>query len=254
MSTSKEKWIKLYESQCFDESSLDYSIVEQHRQLLDYLSAVGNSAAFIFDLYKQQYIYASQNFNEILGTDLRDLLGKEGQQVTDNLLHPDDNFQFEQIQLSLYSFLFSLPVSRKMDYKHVYSFRVLNRQNNHIRFVSQQQVLALDKRGNIWLVMGIIDLAPIQDSNQEFEFSVLDYKTGEKLSVSDFMEDAIKLTRREQEVLQLIKDGLLSKEISDKLSISINTVNIHRQHILQKTNTNNTIEAINYAKKLGLFS
>lgn len=254
MSASKDKWAKLYESQCFDESLLDYSIIERHEQLLNYLSTVGNSAVFIFDLYKQQYIYASQNFNEILGIDLRDLLSKDGQQVTDNLLHFEDNFQFEQIQLNLYSFLFSLPVSQKMDYKHVYSFRVLNSLNTYIRFVSQQQVLELDKLGNIWLVMGIIDLAPNQNSSQEFEFSVLNYKTGEKLSTSYFIDDAIKLTKREKEVLQLIKDGLLSKEISGKLSISLNTVNIHRQNILQKTNTNNSIEAINYAKKLGLLS
>lgn len=254
MSTSKDKWTKLYESQCFDENLLDYSIVEQHKQLLDCLSIVGNSASFIFDLYKQEYIYASRNFNEIVGIDLRDMLGKEGHQVTDYLLHPEDNFQFEQIQLNLYSFLFSLPVSRKMDYKHVYSFRVINNQNKAIRFVSQQQVLELDKRGNIWLVMGIIDLAPNQDSNQEFEFSVLNYKTGEKLSLSGFRKDTVKLTQREKEVLQLIKDGLLSKEISDKLSISMNTVNIHRQNILQKTNTKNAIEAINYAKKMGLLS
>lgn len=163
MSALKDKWTKLYESQCFDESLLDYSIIKQHEQLLNYLSTVGNSAVFIFDLYKQRYIYASQNFNEILGMDLRDLISKEGQQVTDNLLHPEDNFQFEQIQLNLYSFLFSLPASRKMNYKHVYSFRVLNSQNIYIRFVSQQQVLELDKLGNIWLVMGVIDLAPNQN-------------------------------------------------------------------------------------------
>lgn len=254
MGTSEDKWRKLYASQRFDECSLDYSVVTRHCQLLDYLSAAGKSAAFIFDLFRQQYIYASPNFNELLGTDLRELLLPEGGQITDRLLHPEDNYQFEQIQLYLYSFLFSLPASRKTDYKHVYTFRVLSGQHKYIRFVSQQQVLELDKRGNIWLVMGIIDLAPNQDPNQEFEFSVLNYKTGERLSASDFIADTVKLTKRETEVLQLIKEGLLSKEISDKLSISLHTVNIHRQNILQKTNTNNAIEALNYARKFGLLA
>lgn len=252
MNKSENQWKRLYESQSFDESLLNYSIVEHHKQLLDYLSIVGNSASFIFDLYRREYIYASQNFNEILGIDLRKLVSNEGQQITDDLLHPEDNFQFAQIQLNLYSFLFSLPVSQKMDYKHIYTFRALNSHHDYVRFVAQQQVLELDQMGNIWLAMGIIDLAPDQNPNQGFEFSILNYKTGKRLSASDFTDDTVKLTKREKEVLQLIKDGLLSKEISDKLAISINTVNIHRQNILQKTNTNNSIEAIQFADKMGL--
>lgn len=252
MSQPGHKWNELYESQYFDDSLLDYSIVEQHKQLLDYLSTVGNSASFIFDLYKRQYIYASQNFTELLGMDLRRIVSDKGLQVSDDLLHPDDNSRFEQMQFDLYTFLFSLPVSRKKDYKHIYSFRVLNSENEYIRFVSQQQVLELDGEGNIWLIMGIIDLAPDQNASQEFECSILDYKTGKRLSVADFTDGTVRLTKREKEVLNLIKDGLLSKEISGKLSISINTVNIHRQNILQKTHTNNSIEAIKFAEKMGL--
>lgn len=252
MNGLKNRWKQLYESQCFDERLLDYSILEQHKKLLDYLSDTGNSTSFIFDLYKQKYIYASRNFDEILGIDLRMLMSDEGMQMVDDLLHPDDNCQFEQMQLDLYSFLFSLPVARKMDYKHIYSFRIINGNNECIRFVSQQQVLELDATGNIWLVLGIIDLAPEQNPNQGFECSIINYKTGKKLSPSDFIDGTIKLTTREKEVLQLVKYGLLSKEISDKLSISVNTVNIHRQNILQKTHTNNSIEAIRFAEKMGL--
>jgi len=50
----------------------------------------------------------------------------------------------------------------------------------------------------------------------------------------------------------LVKDGFLSKEISDKLSISTHTVNTHRQRILEKLGVNNSMEAINYAAQLGL--
>ena len=252
MSETSGKWEALYKSQLFDNELLDYSIVEQHKQMLEQLSVTGNSASFIFDLFRREYIYASQNFNEILGIDLRKLVSDEGQQVTDTIIHPDDNVLFEQMQYNLYMFLFAMPVNQRMDYKHIYSFRALNAKNEYIRFVSQQQVLELDNSGNIWLVMGIIDLAPIQNPNQGFECSIINYKTARRLSISDFTEGIINLTKREKEVLELIKEGLLSKEISDKLSISINTVNIHRQNILQKTNTNNSIEAIKFAEKMGL--
>jgi len=50
----------------------------------------------------------------------------------------------------------------------------------------------------------------------------------------------------------MIRKGMLSKEISDKLFLSIHTVNKHRQNIMQKMNTSNIIEALDYARKLGL--
>lgn len=60
------------------------------------------------------------------------------------------------------------------------------------------------------------------------------------------------LSKREQEVLRLVKDGLPSKEIAEKLFISIHTVNTHRQRILEKLNVTNSYEAIQYASGLGL--
>ncbi|MCY6353475.1 response regulator transcription factor [Bacteroides fragilis] len=62
------------------------------------------------------------------------------------------------------------------------------------------------------------------------------------------------LTNRELEVLRLMKQGLLSKEIANTLKVSINTVNTHRQNILQKLKANNSIEAVNFAQRLGLFN
>ena len=62
------------------------------------------------------------------------------------------------------------------------------------------------------------------------------------------------MTNRELEVLRFMKKGLLSKEIAEALKISINTVNSHRQNILQKLKANNSIEAVNFAQRLGLFN
>ena len=42
--------------------------------------------------------------------------------------------------------------------------------------------------------------------------------------------------------------------IAEALKVSINTVNSHRQNILQKLKANNSIEAVNFAQRLGLFN
>src|SRR2546423_6898699 len=42
------------------------------------------------------------------------------------------------------------------------------------------------------------------------------------------------LTRREEEIMQLLVAGCLSKEIADRLSIGLETVNSHLKHIYEK--------------------
>ncbi|VEH19190.1 Nitrogen regulation protein C [Chryseobacterium nakagawai] len=55
------------------------------------------------------------------------------------------------------------------------------------------------------------------------------------------------LTRREMEILKLICDGFSSKDICEKLFISINTVETHRKKILLKLNVKNTAGVVKYA-------
>jgi len=55
------------------------------------------------------------------------------------------------------------------------------------------------------------------------------------------------LSRRENEILQLLAKGLLYKEIADKLLISNNTVKQHIHKIYEKLHVQNRTEAINKA-------
>jgi len=59
-------------------------------------------------------------------------------------------------------------------------------------------------------------------------------------------------SERERDIILLCRDGLQCKEISDRLNISINTVNTHKKRIFQKLGINNTIEMVQYALKKGI--
>lgn len=50
------------------------------------------------------------------------------------------------------------------------------------------------------------------------------------------------LSAREEEVMQLILDGRLNKQIADRLGISMRTVEVHRARVLQKTGARNSVE------------
>lgn len=53
------------------------------------------------------------------------------------------------------------------------------------------------------------------------------------------------LSKRENEILEMLSTGLLYKEIADKLSISSETVRKHVYHIYEKLHVSNRVEAVN---------
>lgn len=59
------------------------------------------------------------------------------------------------------------------------------------------------------------------------------------------------LTTREREVLRLMADGLLTKQIAGRLGISEDQVSYHRKRVLEKLGVQSTIEAIRYAIRAG---
>jgi DNA-binding NarL/FixJ family response regulator len=61
-----------------------------------------------------------------------------------------------------------------------------------------------------------------------------------------------RLTLREKEVLQLIAQGKSNKEIAVLLNISVNTVAVHRAHVMETLGLHRTAELVLYAVKRGL--
>ncbi|MBK9289223.1 MAG: response regulator transcription factor [Flavobacteriales bacterium] len=53
------------------------------------------------------------------------------------------------------------------------------------------------------------------------------------------------LTQREQEMLQLIAEGLIVKEIADRTNVSTSTVRTHIRHIYEKLHVRSRVEAVN---------
>ncbi|MDE3194885.1 MAG: response regulator transcription factor [Acidobacteriota bacterium] len=62
------------------------------------------------------------------------------------------------------------------------------------------------------------------------------------------LEDSYELlTGREREILQLLAEGKVNKEVANLLNISLTTVETHRGHILQKLGLHSTADLILYA-------
>lgn len=64
----------------------------------------------------------------------------------------------------------------------------------------------------------------------------------------------LKISEREVEIIKLIAEGFINKEIADRLFLSTHTVNTHRKNIMQKLNINNTAGIVLFAVKEGIVS
>jgi two-component system response regulator NreC len=72
-------------------------------------------------------------------------------------------------------------------------------------------------------------------------------------SQADDADDAMDdLTDREREVLTLLAEGLLNREIGERLGISPKTVARHRENIMRKLELHSRTELVKYAIKIGL--
>lgn len=71
---------------------------------------------------------------------------------------------------------------------------------------------------------------------------------------SESPEPYDRLTHREREVLKLIAEGRTSREIADRLGISLKTVLGHRTKVMGKLDIHNRTELIKYAVRKGLIT
>jgi two-component system response regulator NreC len=62
------------------------------------------------------------------------------------------------------------------------------------------------------------------------------------------------LTAREREVLQLIAEGLKTKDIATRIHVSVKTVETHRQQVMRKLNAKSVAELTKIALREGLTS
>jgi DNA-binding NarL/FixJ family response regulator len=120
--------------------------------------------------------------------------------------------------------------------------------------ILQLVVLELDKNDNIWLVLILDDMLPDKIHFNEVNRRLVNIRNGKICLFRNDSQPKKKsiLSSREIEVLGLVSKGFVSKQIADKLFLSVNTVNNHRQNILDKVRASNTTEAISYARNLGL--
>ncbi len=81
---------------------------------------------------------------------------------------------------------------------------------------------------------------------------VKDLIDNKKAEPSKLISTYSTLSKREQQILKLIAEGMHNRDIAKTLFISVKTVENHRTNILKKLNLKSTADLVKYAIKIGI--
>ena len=123
--------------------------------------------------------------------------------------------------------------------------------NEKVKILHTTRYFSCSANGSV--LLGLCTYIPYPISHNRQDGIIVNLLTGEMVG-RDIYEasDRKILSRRQLEILSLIAKGVPSKQIADKLNISIYTVNRHRQDILASLKVANTAAAVEIALRMNL--
>lgn len=195
-----------------------------------------HSYFFIFDCYNNTILFTNTAFETVTGyapnmLNLDFLL---------DIIHPDDLNYFYECEESFLEFTNNLSFNEHFKYTHSYSYRIKKADGNYIQIFQECQALEVNNSGH--LTKTLVNHKKIEyiEKTKTRDFKIFDKSQNSYIDT----ENIYNLTKRELEILNFIKSGMNSQQISDFLNISKNTILTHRKNILNKSNSSSFIELI----------
>lgn len=256
MDVLKKELQEAFSAQKFDCQRLSPMTIAECQVMIKSVTAINHGCAVLSDLAADKSYLSIGTFGEFLGLSAEELSQEVIESVDEDCIyrhmHPEDLVDKRMLELHFFRFLLTLPVEERLKYRSSCCIRLMNRKGEYHYILNQTHILRNSPCGNMWLALCQYDLSPNQTDRAGIQAHIINHETGEVLALSFGEERSKLLTDREKEILLLIKEGFLSKEIAWKLEISVHTVNRHRQNIISRLNVNNSLEAIHTAEAMKL--
>ena len=215
------------------------------------------SISFMLDYRTGKYYYFSQNAQHIVGLKQQAFYA-EGVGLAMHLhMKEDAQIYYNSIFEKRLKFIRSLKREERCLYSFKHNFRILSPAGRTVSLLQEYRVLKADAKGNPLVIMGFCtDISHIKADTRITDV-IISRKPGAlptAVAVNYYYPrpEEGALTAKELEILKLILEGYSSKDIADRMHISIHTVCTHRKHMHDKTNARNTADLLRYALDNGL--
>jgi DNA-binding CsgD family transcriptional regulator len=170
-----------------------------------------------------------------------------------SFFHPDDLQQSLTYVAKIFEMLFELEAEKRVNYNFTIYTRIRNGAGEYQWNSLQYPALYFDENDKYLFGLALYtnvnhlmkpDAEPmltILDSSQRTQQTFTCYKPSNQIGT---VKDYPKISKREREVIALLSQGKASKQISDILGISKNTVDNHRQRLLKKFGVTSSAELV----------
>jgi hypothetical protein len=203
----------------------------------------------VFDLGQMKFLFTSKNIFQMIGVSAEEINPGHYTQS----IHPDDEERLGQARSRVYKMEKEIFKAQKGSSLTSYNLRVRNGAVNYNNlFVQDYMFYSPIPYKAVFMIQVVTNIDWYKMKKDRFH-----HYAGNDLSLFRFPDEKLleigpDLSYREFEIIRLIETGLSSKEIADKLFLSIHTVNTHRSNILEKSGKSQISDLIYEFKEKGL--
>lgn len=214
-------------------------------------AGIENAVAVLSDLKaNRSYIY-SGGVGAALGLDIGSEVDSIWEEGLFSRIRPDDLEAKHAMELQFFHMLKDLPNHERYDYYVNSILHMRNAQEEYVPVQHRMFYIRSADNGSVWMALCLYNFPPQQVESDNYSGRIVNSRTG-KILLPDRQQVNDILSEREKDVLRMIRTGSSSKEIATRFSISVYTVNRHRQNILQKLHVNNSMAALRIADAIHL--
>lgn len=213
------------------------SLKEKNRFLEEVVNRV--PANIYISSLDKRIVWCNRTNEESLGYTLEEIQQIGTTRYLKEILHPDDqNIPEESIEF----------YNERNETEFGGVFRAKHKTEQQYRwFIGWAKTFRKDAQGNVEQLLCVdVDMSPqMNTESQLIEALKENLRQKNRLLINS-------LRNREIEILTLICKGMRTKDIAEKLFISVNTVSTHRRNIQKKLGTANIADMVSLAREAGL--
>jgi DNA-binding CsgD family transcriptional regulator len=188
--------------------------------------------------------YMTKNGPLVFGFSNEYLLGNSGLHNHFNHVHDADQQDLYHCMMLMQEHLESIPPEEHHRHRAVFSYRFRKGDGQYMILHDERATLKLGNAGNLYYGLFRDVTAEKKFSGVKVELFMQDPGVVKIMECKPVVERS-PLSKREGQLVSLIRRGLSTKEIAGHLNISHNTVRNIKSRLFEKYNVTNSIELLN---------